>query len=170
MKKVIQITAFSVLLSFLLTACSVQRSTGIYEFCRRLNKSNDISVIDSSGFYAESENDYNYFITLNEQRQAVLSLKTNESGTVIASSLVLTKDDCEPAPNEKQAIYEYYKYMCSTLSSDSPDTIQELFNSNNFSAQSIDFIQANYKFDSDNISCCIFCNEEIISFYCTENR
>lgn len=150
----------------LLTSCSVQKRTDTYGFCERFNSEYKSEVLNPSGYYINDKNEYNYFINLNELRNAAVTLRVTDDNTVNSVQITVTKDQIELSDDERDMLFNCFFVMCRVLLTETEETVQTDFNENGFSNEQLAFSLSDIVFDITGGKVSVFTNEEIISMYC----
>lgn len=150
----------------LLTSCSVQKRTDTYGFCERFNSEYKSDILNPSGYYINEKNEYNYFIGLNEIRNAAVTLCVTDGNTVNSVQITVTKDQIELSAEERDMLFNCFFVMCRVLLTETEEKLQEEFNGGGFSAEALGFTPSDIVFDIIGGKISVFMNEEIISMYC----
>lgn len=150
----------------LLTSCSVQKRTDTYGFCERVNSEYKSEILNPSGYYINDKNEYNYFSSLNEARNAAVTLRVTDENTVNCVQITVTKEQLELSDEEKDMLFNCFFVMCRALLTVTEEEMLEDFNSVGFSAEKLGFSPSDIVFEVTGGKASVFMNEEIISMYC----
>lgn len=160
-------TAFVILpiICALLCSCSVQRSADIYEFSNRLFKVFGEELYEPSAYYFDGEYNYSYFLSINDTRNAILTLTVGEDLAVNSLDLTVTKAGQPLTDGERECLFKLFVCACSVLEQSDTGFITAELADSGFSAESIDFTSFNLKTEKEKQNYLIYSNSEIISLY-----
>lgn len=99
-----------------LTACSRQESIDAYEFCRRYNSEYDSPEIKYEEFFKECKSDgcFYSFYKIGD-KTALLTLDTDEKGTVTGIAATVTGEEGSYNEQELREFYDSYIALSSEL-------------------------------------------------------
>lgn len=152
-----------------LNSCTVQQKTDIYGFIRRVNKTKELSIDDSS-YYYDGEHEYSYLVNADAD-EFMLCLATDSEGSVESIRLTALKPDGTALSSQTAEDY-YRKYIlfCSVLTGASRDTVQSLFSENGFTADNLLSDSCTVSIEAEKNEYFINVNTRIISMYCSVSR
>ena len=153
------------LFCLMLSACSQQRSVDIYEFSHRLFKAEGNELYEPSSYYFDGEYGYSYFLSINDTRNAVLTLTTDEDLSVNSFDITVTKAGQPLTDGEREFLFKLFVCACSVLEQSDLELVSNELASNGFSAEIIDFTSYNLEIENEKQSFFIYSNSEIISLY-----
>ncbi len=170
MKRFHHITILFLLISLLLCGCTKQRNIDTAEFCKRFNTLSGTEILQPDAFFreaAESAREYNCNFPFSEGQTALLTLTTDQNGTVTAFQLTCVASDVQNTPESFGALYQTYIKLVTVLTvCESADDAEILVQSAGILPEQIGFSDFGFVGEEGGHRFSVFSGEMYLSMFC----
>ncbi|HAQ28333.1 MAG TPA: hypothetical protein DCQ76_00910, partial [Ruminococcaceae bacterium] len=154
------LSAVTVSACLFLTACSKQESIDAYEFCRRYNSEYNSPEIKYDEFFKECKSDgcfYSFYKI--DDKTALLTLDTDENGTVTGIAATITGDENSYGEQELREFYDSYIALSSELMGVSSAEAEKDINDSGIFFDNIKFCDTDYCCEKGRYAFSLLCNK-----------
>ncbi|MGN0571703.1 MAG: hypothetical protein ACI4K9_05950 [Candidatus Fimenecus sp.] len=168
-KQLLRTATVLLLLIFCLSGCTKQRNMDIPEFCKRFNTAQSTEVLAPENFFcerADTVREYNCHLPIATDLTALLSLTTDESGTVTAVQLTCIPES-ETYPEEAfRALYETYTVLCAVLTVETADKAEESIRTAGILPETLAFTEYGFVGETEKHRYSVFSGEQYLALFC----
>ncbi len=149
-----------------LTACSRQESIDAYEFCRRYNSEYDSPEIKYEEFFKECKSDgcFYSFYKIGD-KTALLTLDTDEKGTVTGIAATVTGEEGSYNEQELREFYDSYIALSSELMGVTSREAEKAINDSGIFFDNLKFCDIDYYCEKGRYVFSLLCNKYVITAY-----
>lgn len=149
-----------------LTACSRQESIDAYEFCRRYNSEYDSPEIKYEEFFKECKSDgcFYSFYKIGD-KTALLTLDTDEKGTVTGIAATVTGEEGSYNEQELREFYDSYIALSSELMGVTSMEAEKAINDGGIFFDNLKFCDIDYYCEKGRYVFSLLCNKYVITAY-----
>ena len=149
-----------------LTACSRQESIDAYEFCRRYNSEYDSHEIKYEEFFKECKSDgcFYSFYKIGD-KTALLTLDTDEKGTVTGIAATVTGEEGSYNEQELREFYDSYIALSSELMGVTSMEAEKAINDSGIFFDNLKFCDIDYYCEKGRYVFSLLCNKYVITAY-----
>lgn len=149
-----------------LTACSRQESIDAYEFCRRYNSEYDSPEIKYEEFFKECKSDgcFYSFYKIGD-KTALLTLDTDEKGTVTGIAATVTGEEGSYNEQELREFYDSYIALSSELMGVTSREAEKAINDSGIFFDNLKFCDIDYYCEKERYVFSLLCNKYVITAY-----
>lgn len=153
-----------------LCACTRQRNIDTAEFCKRVNTLRGEELLVPTQFFREpnaSADEYNCNFSYAEGQTALLSLKTDSTGTVIGFQLTCIPENGAPSTEAVGALYDaYVQFVTVLMVGDTAEDGEEAIRAVGILPENLGFTDNGYVSKNDTHQFAVFSGENYISLFC----
>lgn len=154
-----------------LTACSRQESIDAYEFCRRYNSEYDSPEIKYEEFFKECKSDgcFYSFYKIGD-KTALLTLDTDEKGTVTGIAATVTGEEGSYNEQELREFYDSYIALSSELMGVTSREAEKAINDSGIFFDNLKFCDIDYYCEKGRYVFSLLCNKYVITAYTGKSK
>lgn len=153
-----------------LCACTRQRNIDTAEFCKRVNALRGEETLTPTLFFKEpneSADEYNCNFFYAEGQTALLSLKTDSTGTVIGFQLTCISEGATPSAEVLHALYTAYVQLVTVLTvGETAEDGEETVRAAGILPENIGFADYGYVSENEKHQFAVFSGESYLSLFC----
>lgn len=153
-----------------LSGCTKQRNTDIPEFCKRVNNVQSTEVLNPTEFFCENTNDlheYHCHMQIFENLTALLTLRTDEVGTVTGFQLTCIPESDNTYPEDAfSALYNTYISLCAVLTVTDVHTAEETVQTAGILQDALHFTAHGFSAETEKHRYAVFSDAAYLSLFC----
>lgn len=165
-----QMTAALLFISVLLCGCTRQRNMDTSEFCRRFNQLQQTETLLAEAFFREANtatHELNTSMPFGNGETALLTLTTDDSGTVTAFQLTAVASDMQNTPESFEALYAIYLQLVTVLTvSESVEDSEICIQNAGILPENLGFVSFGFVGEANAHRFSVFSGEMYISMFC----
>ncbi|MGN0520849.1 MAG: hypothetical protein ACI4LB_08930 [Candidatus Fimenecus sp.] len=168
-KNFLRATAFLFLLIFGLSGCTKQRNMDIPEFCKRFNTVQSTQMLTPEAFFCERADtirEYNCHLPITQDLTALLSLTTDDSGTVTAVQLTCIPESEAYSEETFRALFDTYTALCAVLTVKETDAAEEAVRTAGILPETLVFSEYGFVGETEKHRYSVFSGEQYLSLFC----